>query len=220
MQPRRLYARVRFAKRGPARFVGHLDLARAFDRIVRRAALPVVYSGGFNPRARISFGQPLPVGVESEAELCVVDLARPAPADEIARRLQEQCPRGLEILQVQVRERGRRSPLANLSRAEYRAEIALELAAEPALRAAGEALLNAETIELDRRTKSGQARVNVRPGILNLAYIPGPTAALEMTLRIAGDAVAKPDEAIRALNAALPEGAQVWVVRLVRTALD
>lgn len=220
MQPRRLYARVRFAKRGPARFVGHLDLARAFDRMVRRAALPVVYSGGYNPRAKISFGHPLPVGVESEAELCIIDLGGPAPADEIARRLREQCPRGLEIITVEVRERGRRSPLADLSRAAYRAEIALEQAAEPDLRAAVETLLSAQTIELDRRTKSGQARVNVRPGIVALAYIPGPPATLEMTLHIAGDAVAKPDETIRALNAFLPEGAQVRVVRLVRTALD
>lgn len=220
MQPRRPYARVRFAKRGPARFVGHLDLARAFDRMVRRAALPVVYTGGFNPRAKISFGHPLPVGVESEAELCVVDLEAPASAYEISRRLHEQCPRGLEVLEVEVRGRGRRSPLADLSRAGYRAEIASGQAAQAALPAAVDALLNADTIELDRRTKSGQARVDVRPGILNLAYTPGPPAALEMTLRIAGDAVAKPDEAIHGLNAALPEDAQVRVVRLVRTALE
>ena len=63
MLAERLYARLTYRKAGRLRFLGHLDVARTIDRAVRRAKLPVAYSPGFSPRARISFVNPLPVGI-------------------------------------------------------------------------------------------------------------------------------------------------------------
>ena len=60
--------RVRYAKRGLLRFVGHLDMARNIEFMLRRSGLPVLYSEGFSPRMRLHFSPPLPVGIESEAE--------------------------------------------------------------------------------------------------------------------------------------------------------
>jgi len=66
--------RARFTKLGKIRFVSHRDLARIWERALRRADLPVAYSGGFSPRPRFHFGLALSVGHESWAEYLDVDL--------------------------------------------------------------------------------------------------------------------------------------------------
>src|SRR3954454_2997735 len=74
--------RLRYAKRGPLRFTSHRDFARAFERAVRRAGVPVAYSQGFTPHPKISYVGACPTGVASEAEYlelglqAVVDPAR------------------------------------------------------------------------------------------------------------------------------------------------
>lgn len=60
--------RVTFAKEGTYRFIGHLDLAKTWERILRRAQFPLEYTQGFNPRPRMQFAAALPVGVTSEDE--------------------------------------------------------------------------------------------------------------------------------------------------------
>ena len=71
--------RFRFAKLGKIRFTSHRDVARMWERALRRAGLPVAYIGGFSPRPQLSFGLALPTGRESLAEYLDVDVA-PGPA--------------------------------------------------------------------------------------------------------------------------------------------
>ena len=66
--------RVRYSKLGKVRFLSHRDLARIIERAVRRAGLPVSYSQGFSPHARLHFGLALSTGYESYAEYFDVDL--------------------------------------------------------------------------------------------------------------------------------------------------
>lgn len=68
--------RVRYAKVGKVRFLSHRDLARILERAVRRAGLPVAYSQGYSPRARLHFGLALSTGYESLAEYLDIDLDR------------------------------------------------------------------------------------------------------------------------------------------------
>ena len=60
--------RIRYTKLGKIRFIGHRDVARIWERTLRKANIPVLYSQGFSPHPRISFGLALPTGFESEAE--------------------------------------------------------------------------------------------------------------------------------------------------------
>ena len=73
--------RIAFSKHGKVRFTSHRDIARIWERALRRSALPVAYSEGFNPRPRLSFGLALSTGHESNGEYIDVDLA--ADADDI-----------------------------------------------------------------------------------------------------------------------------------------
>src|SRR3954453_2851145 len=66
--------RIRYAKRGPLRFTSHRDFARAFERALRRAAVPVAFSQGFTPHPKISYASAAPTGVASEAEYLEIGL--------------------------------------------------------------------------------------------------------------------------------------------------
>ncbi|MBR5733490.1 MAG: TIGR03936 family radical SAM-associated protein [Lachnospiraceae bacterium] len=65
--------RIRFAKYGVVKFIGHLDVMRYFQKVIRRSELPVSYSKGFNPHQIMSFAQPLGVGITSDGEYMEVD---------------------------------------------------------------------------------------------------------------------------------------------------
>ena len=66
--------RIRYAKRGPLRFTSHRDFARAFERAIRRAGVPIAYSQGFTPHPKISYASAAPTGVASEAEYLEIGL--------------------------------------------------------------------------------------------------------------------------------------------------
>src|SRR5205814_6417538 len=68
--------RIRYAKRGRLRFTSHRDFARAFERALRRAEIPMAYSAGFTPHPKISYVGASPTGVASEAEYLEIGLAR------------------------------------------------------------------------------------------------------------------------------------------------
>ncbi|MBO4373910.1 MAG: DUF2344 domain-containing protein [Lachnospiraceae bacterium] len=66
--------RIRFKKSGPVKFIGHLDTMRFFQKLIRRAGIPVAYSEGFSPHQKMSFAQALGVGVESDGEYFDLEL--------------------------------------------------------------------------------------------------------------------------------------------------
>lgn len=72
--PRTERIRIRFSKFGRIRFTSHRDLARVWERSLRRTRLPVSYSEGFSPRPRLRFGLALATAYESCGEYLDVDL--------------------------------------------------------------------------------------------------------------------------------------------------
>jgi radical SAM family uncharacterized protein/radical SAM-linked protein len=89
--------RISYAKTGPARVFGHLELANIMFRAFRRAKIPVEFSAGFHPKPKISFDDPLPVGMESLHETCVVS-ARPVFSTwAMMDRLNQALPEGLAV---------------------------------------------------------------------------------------------------------------------------
>jgi len=97
MHPTRIF----FEKRDRAIYISHLDLMRAFTRAVRRAALPVWYTEGFNPHPYLAFPLPLPLGQEGLREACDIRLLEPVPFDDVKARLNAVLPTGMRVLAVQ-----------------------------------------------------------------------------------------------------------------------
>ncbi len=73
--------RFRFAKTGKIRFTSHRDVARMWERALRRSRLPVAWSQGFSPHPLLSFGLALPTGCESAGEYLDVRLEPPVPGE-------------------------------------------------------------------------------------------------------------------------------------------
>ncbi|MBO9309128.1 MAG: DUF2344 domain-containing protein [Chloroflexi bacterium] len=93
--------RITFAKRGALKFIGHLDLAKTWERILRRAQLALAYTQGFNAHPRLQLASPLPLGVTSECELLDIWLERPEPLEGLAERLMAVSPPDLPVLKIE-----------------------------------------------------------------------------------------------------------------------
>jgi radical SAM family uncharacterized protein/radical SAM-linked protein len=111
--------RVWFGKLGDLRLVSHLDLVRLFDRLVRRASIPVAFTNGFHPSPRISIANALSLGATSSGEIIDFELRKRLDIDDFTARLKDQLPADLPL--YQVIEVGVRSDAATklLEKAEY-----------------------------------------------------------------------------------------------------
>lgn len=102
-----LRLRITFAKSGPLTYTSHLDLARTWERSLRRAGVPLAYSQGFNPRPKLQLAAALPLGHTGAAELLDVWLEKPMSAEAFTKALVPLLPDGLaigEVRQIVVEE--------------------------------------------------------------------------------------------------------------------
>lgn len=90
--------RLRYSKTGEARLLSHLELMAAVIRGIRRAGLPIRYSQGFHPMPRLSFGQPLPVGIESVDEYMDMELSGKTEPAGLVEKLNREMPEGIRFL--------------------------------------------------------------------------------------------------------------------------
>jgi radical SAM-linked protein len=88
---------VNFKKMHAVRFLGHLEMVKIFIRSLRRANIPLKYSHGFHPMPKVSFGDTLPMGMQSEKEQMRVTLTEAMDPSELVFRLRRQLPKGIEI---------------------------------------------------------------------------------------------------------------------------
>ena len=87
--------RVRFTKVGKIRFLSHRDVARIWERSLRRSGIQVAYSEGFSPRPRLSFGLALSTGHESLGEYLDIDLAEELDPAELPGIVTPSLPDGM-----------------------------------------------------------------------------------------------------------------------------
>ncbi len=102
--------RIRYAKRGRLRFTSHRDIARAFERALRRAAVPIAYSAGFTPHPKVSWMGAAPTGMASEAEYVEIGVTRPLEPAELAAALDAALPPGIDVTRGGGVRRGGRGP--------------------------------------------------------------------------------------------------------------
>ncbi len=82
--------RIKFAKTGLMKYIGHLDVMRYFQKVIRRADIDIAYSEGFSPHMLMSFAQPLGVGITSDGEYFDMDLKTSMPSAKIIDSMNEQ----------------------------------------------------------------------------------------------------------------------------------
>ena len=213
--------RVRFAKRGRLRFLSHRDVARAFERAVRRAGVPVSYSHGFSPHPRLSWVGAAPTGAASEAEYVEIGLTHEMAPHELAAALDGALPAGLDIVDVVPVVPGGGSLADRIDGSSWRVELPGVPPAE--LAAAVQALLAAEAVTVQRDGKNGPRPVDVSAALVDLRVRSEPEecAILEMVVRQAIPAV-RPDDVLGALGvvAGLRPGVPAKATRMAQGLLD
>ena len=205
--------RVRFCKLGKLRWTSHRDVARLWERALRRAGLTVAYSQGFSPRPRLSFGLALPTGAESLAEYLDVELAAGGPADPggLPDRLTPLLPAGVAATAARTLEDGSPSLQAEVTSCSWEIGVAGLAPGELADRAA--AAWAAPTLVVRRERKGSWSSEDVRPAVLALDAAAGP---LRCELATVGRTL-RPSELLAALGVA-PAAASVcrisqWIER-------
>lgn len=165
--------RVWFGKRGDMALVSHLDLARLFDRAIRRAAIPVTFTGGFHPSPRISIANALSLGATSVGEIVDFELTEVMEVATFQEKLIAQLPENIPIYHVE--EVDLKTPAATqlLEKAEYSLTVATVRETLPAQWSAWIAeVLKSDQILLEHTTKSGKkAEVNLRDRLLELQLV-------------------------------------------------
>jgi radical SAM-linked protein len=166
--PEKFRYRLAFAKEGPLRWIGHLDLQTTFSRTLRRAKLPLWFSKGYHPRPKLVFASALPLGCSSSCELCDLWLREELEAEGVLTRLVAAAPPGLRFTAAELIV-GRAPAVTTLVQsASYRVTLPPELSADDeaklALGARVEALLAVESLPRHRRGKD----YDLRPLILAL----------------------------------------------------
>ncbi len=111
--------RIWFGKLGEMSLISHLDLLRLFDRAVRRAALPISFTGGFHPGPRISIAQALPLGVTSSGEIMDFELTEQVNTETFQQQLISQLPRDIPIYKVAAIDLKAPAATQLLEKAEY-----------------------------------------------------------------------------------------------------
>jgi radical SAM-linked protein len=169
--------RLRFAKRGRLRFTSHRDVARAFERAIRRAGIPMAYSSGFTAHPRISWAGAAPTGAASEAEYVELGLAEHRDPDLLARDLDAALPPGIDVLEA-VASAGAGKLAERIDASMW--ELVLYGIDDAQLRSATGALLAAQTAEVERLTKEGRRQIDVRAALVSAVTMsPGEAQAVE-----------------------------------------
>lgn len=161
--------RAFFSKTEPMRFTSHLDLYRAWERLLRRADVPLVFSQGYNPRPRIQLASPLPLGITSRSE--IIDFWVEMEIEELESfkaKLVHAQPPGIEIERIEAIDPASPPLQNNVSALEYSAQVLTPI---PNINNKIESLMSSESIIRQRHGKT----YDLRPLIQHLSLEQGDT---------------------------------------------
>lgn len=190
-KPGRFSYRLVYSRIGMARFLGHLEVVQIFDRVLRRAGLPMNFSQGFNPTPRVSFSPALPLGTESLAEYLLVELNQVAHDPEALRAyFNRELPEGFRIETIKLDSGRVEQRLLTC----YRITLADPVKAEKLA-----AFIGSDLFEVEVVRKGRQRKINARELVKVLA-MDEENGQIEMQLLTeTGKSALKPMEIIAAL---------------------
>ncbi|KRE61611.1 TIGR03936 family radical SAM-associated protein [Nostocoides sp. Soil756] len=191
--------RIRYAKRGRLRFSSTRDFARALERALRRAGVPMAFSAGFHPHPQISYANAAPTGTASEAEYFELRLTERVDPAAVREALDEALPEGLDV--VDVVEAGPGALADRLEASDW--HLVVRGADPDDVRAAVAAYLATERAETTRTFKNGPRTFDTREAVLTMRVVgvdEAGCAILRMVVRHTTPSV-RPDDILTALRA-------------------
>lgn len=190
----RMKIRLRFAKHGRLRWIGHHDVLRCLERLLRRARIPIAQTQGFNPRPKLSFALALALGIEGRREVVDFDLEHPVEPEELLRILNQDSPVGLDWLEAVVLAPS--TPPPEAIEAHYSLPITPERA--PTARSALTEFLSAKTWSHTRNRPGHERTFDLRNRVVQGGL--DDSGLLRFVLKVERDGSARPEELVLALG--------------------
>lgn len=193
--------RITFATEKTLAYVSVLELGKVWERSLRRARVPLKYSQGFNPRPRMNFAAPLPVGCGAEADLLDVLLETPWTSEAVTAALVGVLPADLTVRAVAAVAPELPALSEQLIAAEYRIWLRDVAAADVVGAVAG--FLEGEATPMVKRGRKHQGKTyDLRPLVQELRLVDAPASWVGLHLRVQArpGATGRPDEVLKALN--------------------
>lgn len=157
--------RIKFRKYGAMKFIGHLDIMRYFQKAMRRAEIPIAFTGGYSPHMIMSFANPLGVGVTSDGEYFDIELTEPIASDQAVKQLNDAMVEGMEIVSfVEIPDNKKETGMSIVAAADYLSKVKSgSFPADWKERAQG--FLSQEEIKVWKATKKSEKEVDIKPMI-------------------------------------------------------
>src|SRR5687768_17732506 len=144
--------RITFAKKGPLRYTGHLDLHKLWERAARRAQLPLAYSQGFHPQPKMNMAAALPLGFSSRCEVMDMKLEHEIQLEGVRETLQQTLPSGIQVLSVESADERAPALQTQVESAEYQVTLTESVDAAE-LKRKIDSVMESESIIRERRGK-------------------------------------------------------------------
>jgi len=189
-------ARIFFQKTGTLRYISNLDLQKVWERIFRRANLPIQMSQGFNPHAKIQIAHPLPVGFSGKNEVVDVFLDLNISIEAMEKKLTQLLPEGLTINQIMIAPENPHSLSSLYTQAEYL--VTINDVPSQAIRKKLDQILNAKSLMRERNGKE----YDLRPLIYKIEIVDNSAknVTIRMVLSSGPGKTGRPDEIILQLG--------------------
>lgn len=159
-------ARIKFAKTGAMKFIGHLDIMRYFQKAIRRADIDIAYSEGFSPHMIMSFAAPLGVGIESYGEYFDMELKSADSSEEMKARLNKAMVEGMEIVSIVQVPGGKASKAMSLvAAADYTMKFREGYVPCEDWKTRFTSFMEQEQINVIKKTKKSEQEMDIRPHI-------------------------------------------------------
>ena len=191
--------RVCFGKQGDMALVSHLDLMRLFDRVMRRASLPITFTGGFHPGPRICLASALTLGATSEGEIVDFELTQAIDIETFHAQLVKQLPTDIPIYNVVEVDIKSPSATQSLEAAEYLLTVSIPQSEVQPAQWQGwiETIKNQEEILSAHTTKSGkQQLINLRDRLWEIELVSSSHRESDSTAVLRYLGVCRPDGVI------------------------
>ncbi len=165
--------RIKFRKQGAMKFIGHLDIMRYFQKVMRRADVDICYSGGFSPHQIMSFAAPLGVGLLSNGEYLDIEVNSTDSSAEMIRRMNAVMSEGMEVISYRRLDDSAKSAMSLVAAADY--VLAFRPGKEPedieAFFAALKRFYAQTQIPVMKKTKSGEKEMDLKPLIYRMERV-------------------------------------------------
>ena len=191
------HIRLKFRKTGDLQYISHLDLQRVMSRVIVRSGIPVWYTQGFNPHAKMVFSMPLAVGTQSVCEYLDIRIDKEISTDEILARLNAEVTDDMKFSEAYVPQ----TKLSEIALVRYEIEIDTD-ASDKTLEKRTLELLTKGPLMMTKRSKSGDREVDILEYFRGVEVEQGEKLKISVTLK-GGEGSLNPEMIVSALRETL-----------------